>query len=786
MLGKAVAFGVLLVYPFGSGNQPTKSAHSSVSVRANSRLRELNTQANAFFQARRYVQAAYMNQQGYAASIVENAPAAACRFLLNLAGCSFALMRYADALNTYLRARDLAESLGDHETAAAASINLSSLHLQMGELDGALEEARRGMALLHRSPRHWLRPRFVFQLAKIKAATEGIDAARPLFAEAIEGADAGGDTRTAAQAWNYRGYLLMEAGRLGEADAAMSNAFRLRKLSAPSDLGSSYRTLVLLRLAQGDPHSAEALSARAMTASTGAPDWMAYYCRGRARMALDRPADALADYRSAIELARRFRLDLVPSDTYRIGADANLDELHSAYVEAAAALYLRTGCLAYAAEAFRATENGRAASLRALVAGAGRYERLAPEYGELLASLRAAETALLAGDDPKAREQARSLRYRMSLIEARAPVAGAEPTDDGELDTRVRHALGPDQALLSFNITGRSTYMWAITRESLEMHMLPGRRELVAAIDEFVRQVRDGLPGNADSRISRLLFGSLSPAVLQKRSWALSLDGDLFAAPLAAALLPDGSRLGEGHALLTVPCAHFLLSGHEAAHSRRFVAVGDAVYNRADPRVHGAIARATGLELPRLAGSAVEIRAAAEAWGDPNPALLEGPEATLASLEAAESKPTAVLHFATHFVTAERDPARANIVLSLKSDGSPELLTPADVAAWFRAPQIVVLSGCDSGRGRIRRGAGLLGMTRAWIAAGAGSVIASLWPEPDSGGELFRHFYIHLRAGDGPAEALRRAQVHAIQSGRVRPRDWAAYITIGKGESVTR
>jgi len=694
-------------------------------------------------------------------------------------------MRYAEALKTYLRARDLAESLGDRETAAAASINLSSLHLQMDELDGAQEELRRGMTLLESRPRHRLRPKFVFQLAKIKAATEGIDAARPLFAEAIDGADAGGDTRTAAQVWNYQGYLLMEAGRLDEADAAMSNAFRLREVAAREDLESSYRTLALLRLAQGDPHSAEALSERAITASTGPPVWTAYYCRGRARMALERPADALADYRSALELARRFRLDLVPSDTYRIGADADLDELHSAFVEAAAALYLRTGRLAYAAEAFRAAENGRAASLRALVAGAGRYERLAPEYGELLADLRAAETALLAGGGPKASAEARRLRYRMSLIEARAPAAGEEPADGG-LDLRVRRALGPDQALISFNVTGRSTYLWALTRESFEMHVLPGRRELASAIDEFVRQVRDGLPGGADARISKLLFASLSPAVLKKPLWALSLDGDLFAAPLAAALLPDGSRLGEGHALLTVPCAHFLLGGRRPAPSRRFVAVGDAVYNRADPRLHGNIGRAAGLELPRLAGSAAEIRAAAAAWGSPDPVLLEGPQATLESLAAAASRPTAILHFATHFAAAERDPARTNIVLSLKPDGSRDLLTPADVAASFWAPRVVVLSGCDSGRGSIRRGAGLLGMTRAWIAAGAGSVIASLWPAPDSAGELFRCFYLHLRDGDTPAEALRRARVDVIQSGRVPLRDWAAYLTIGKNESVTR
>ncbi len=745
-------------------------------------LVKLSSEANALFQARRYREAAELNRKGYDLAVAEGARVPALRFLLNLGGCSFALLNHRDALQHFIRAREMAEAEGDLLATASAALNISSLHLQIGELDGAEEEARRALALLANVPKHPLRAPLAFQMAKLKIRAGGIDSARSLLAEAITEADAAGNTRLAGQIWNYQGYELMSAGRLGEADAAMSNAFRLRKLGAPSDLESSYRTLSLLKLAQGDPVSAETLAGEAVAASEKRPNWIAYYCRGRARMALSRPDEALADLRTALRLAERFRLELVPTDAHRISADTSLHDLYSAFIEAAAGEYFRTRRRALVSESFRVAEDGRAASLRALMMDTGRYQRLAPEYGEYLSQLRAAESGLVEDENAAARDEARRLRYEMGLIEARAGLHQIVPADDSSgLDAAVRRALAPNEALLSFHIGERSSYLWAVTRGALEIHPLPGRKHLSAITAGFIRSVRAGPDPRAGRNAFDALFGRLSPAVLAKSSWVLALEEDLFEAPLAAAVMPDGSLLGERHSLRTIPSAHFLIRPGAKSGNRRFVAVGDPLYNRADPRAQGYISVDPELELPRLAGSAAEIRAAARSWGATNPILLEGSAATLNSVTAAMAETPAVLHFATHFLVAVGEPARANIMLSLRPDGRADVITPADAAALSWSPELVVLSGCSSGRGDIRRGAGLLGLTRAWIAGGAGAVVASLWPTPDSSGELFRWFYERLRAGDTPAEALRQARVRGLRSGRVRLRDCAAYVVFGKG-----
>jgi CHAT domain-containing protein len=90
----------------------------------------------------------------------------------------------------------------------------------------------------------------------------------------------------------------------------------------------------------------------------------------------------------------------------------------------------------------------------------------------------------------------------------------------------------------------------------------------------------------------------------------------------------------------------------------------------------------------------------------------------------------------------------------------------------------VTLSGCETALG----GEGLMGLTRAFLYAGARSVLASLWGVSDfSTPELMDRFYRHLAAGAAKDEALRAAQVEMIRAGgrRAQPDNWAAFELFG-------
>lgn len=75
-----------------------------------------------------------------------------------------------------------------------------------------------------------------------------------------------------------------------------------------------------------------------------------------------------------------------------------------------------------------------------------------------------------------------------------------------------------------------------------------------------------------------------------------------------------------------------------------------------------------------------------------------------------------------------------------------------------------------------------MGLTRAWLAAGAHAVAASHWPTPDDDDGLFIRFYQHLRQFPqrGPAAALQRAQIDMLRSGGWRSRSeyWASYFVL--------
>ena len=180
--------------------------------------------------------------------------------------------------------------------------------------------------------------------------------------------------------------------------------------------------------------------------------------------------------------------------------------------------------------------------------------------------------------------------------------------------------------------------------------------------------------------------------------------------------------------------------------AQRFVGVADPIYNRADSRLNhkqgwdAPPVEASSVTLARLAGSGQEVRNSAKQSGLQNQQVLDGPQASAETLRKVLDSPPELLHFAVHVVSPPNRPQEAALALSLKKGGVPELLTPEAIATFRLPGTLVVLSGCSSSQGEPVPSAGLLGLSRAWLLAGAEAVIASSWPTPDDSGRFFRFF----------------------------------------------
>jgi CHAT domain-containing protein len=126
-----------------------------------------------------------------------------------------------------------------------------------------------------------------------------------------------------------------------------------------------------------------------------------------------------------------------------------------------------------------------------------------------------------------------------------------------------------------------------------------------------------------------------------------------------------------------------------------------------------------------------------------------------------------VLHFAGHVRFHPAQPLKSHIVLAPAAGAAPPSsifdphLTADEIFGLTLGANLVVLSGCVSGFNERQPGDEHLGLTRAFIFAGAPSLVVSLWPVDDmSSSLLMQRFYAELQAGLSKAQALRNAQLH--------------------------
>jgi CHAT domain-containing protein len=428
------------------------------------------------------------------------------------------------------------------------------------------------------------------------------------------------------------------------------------------------------------------------------------------------------------------------------------------------------------------------------------------------------------------------LELKLSEMEAEAGLdfsqENFENFDDFKSLKHILEGLRETEVLLSFHLGERESFLWAVTRNSLRLYPLASRSRIRQSVEEFRNAVQWGRPEaeGLGRQLYRELFGSLRDDEESKPAWLLSLEDALFELPFAA-LVPgpehargkkgavpmnstmvnnDGAYLVQRHSLQVVPGA-FLLKQRPAGRSSlgRMVAVGDPIYNIADPRWHenedGPERGIFGLEafqirpfsnfqpragsgplgqLNRLAGSAGEAEAVSRAWGSAPVTVLTGVEARRERLLQELAPAPDVIHLATHVLAgrlAQIGVAQKSfIALGLGPDRMPELLSESDIGVLQVPDSLVVMTGCATATGDILAGAGLQGLTQAWAVAGARGVVATQWPVRDLSGDFLPLFYTALSSSP-TAEALRQAQVAMIHSGTAYAASsaWASYQLFG-------
>ncbi|HEX8636335.1 MAG TPA: CHAT domain-containing tetratricopeptide repeat protein [Pyrinomonadaceae bacterium] len=609
--------------------------------------------------------------------------------------------------------------------------------------------------------------------------------------------------------------------------------------------------------------------------------------------------DAFAAYRAALQTIETIRQGSLRADEARTTFLATtrdvFDEASGALAAAALAAAaadqnapLAGDALAYAAEAFRIVEQGRARSLLDMLSETGAHitagipaELLERKQQNLERQQEIAQqiTGVSPTGEPptesveKLEEQLETLSVEYDSLEnqirAASPRYGAltsaQPLTLAEVQQKV---LDADTVLLEYSLGREHSYLWAVTTGSVALRQLPARDKL----DALSMNLRDRIVPQSLRR-SLLDADGQTRGLIQERGLALSnnattanvaafaeISGALYQSAVApVASLIAGKRLlvvadgalnyvpfeslvtatGGGGDYSTLP---YLVKTNEVsyapsasvvaavrqqaasgaaatANSRGLLLVADPIFDASDPRakilqsagaaasngqsgemlaVNSAVADLTGaanapsaagssgIKLARLNGTRAEAQqiAAFARTSGLAPDIWLDLDASESKMKTTDVSKYRILHVATHGLLNTERPQFTGVVLSLvgNRDGDGFLRTDEIFNLRLGSP-LVMLSACETGLGKERRGEGVIGLTRAFMYAGAPTVGVSLWSVSDkSTADLMIDFYKRLLTKQSTAApaAMRAAQLAMIQGKTYSaPFHWAPFILVG-------
>lgn len=373
------------------------------------------------------------------------------------------------------------------------------------------------------------------------------------------------------------------------------------------------------------------------------------------------------------------------------------------------------------------------------------------------------------------RERATRLEQEISQLrlhavsDAAVPDQFAQPLSFEELQTQ----LPPDVMLVAYHIVGDEILAFLHQQGELQVVRNLTRVQTIRALLQRLNAQWDRFRAGAD-------FAQRHMAVLEQSAQRIlaSLYTELIA-PLESWLPPSTPLAIVPHGILHNVPFHALYDGRNYLLDRCEVSYAPSatVFALCQQRSSHAPTRAliTGVADALIPAALVEAQSVARQMADGGieAEALTNEGATLESFNA-RAPSCDILHFACHGLFRADNPMFSAVKLD---DG---WLTAADVMQLKLKNALVTLSACESGRGTVLLGDEVIGLPRAFLGAGAASVIVSLWlVQDESTVTLMTHWYRQLRERMGRAAALRAAQ-QALRERYAHPYYWAPFILIGQ------
>jgi CHAT domain-containing protein len=312
--------------------------------------------------------------------------------------------------------------------------------------------------------------------------------------------------------------------------------------------------------------------------------------------------------------------------------------------------------------------------------------------------------------------------------------------------------------------------LWVVTPDEIRSFVLPPESDIANAVERYRGFIETSMrdPLQTQNEAGRWLYAELvgkAQSLIPTGSHVVIVpDGPLHQLNFETLPVYEGkARYWLEDAVVTVApsfgiCIRQAVRNAESAKSA--LIIGDA--------------DSSGPDYKKLQYAEVEISKLRERLAGMTPTVVSGGEARPDAYFAAQPGRFSIIHIAAHGEANRRSPLDSALILSPGERGFK--LYARDVMQVPLRADLVTLSACRSSGARTYAGEGLVGLARAFLQAGAGSVIAGLWDVSDhSTSEMMDRMYEQIAAGTAPADALRQAKLSFLRTTYSKPYYWGPF-----------
>ena len=370
-----------------------------------------------------------------------------------------------------------------------------------------------------------------------------------------------------------------------------------------------------------------------------------------------------------------------------------------------------------------------------------------------------------------------------------------------DVPAQIQAHLGSDVLLLSYLVLADRVLMWIVSGDGWRLQQLTRNEERdteIIALRELVRHPRQatGRIYQQAARLGQWLVGPAADELAERKTVLVQADDVLHGIPFALLIqsaADDALPLIEQHELRLIPGPISALQSptDQMRTSPSLLLMADPGWSAED----GAVAmlpeqsllagllrseRLTDLPGSRLEADAIASRASQYM----KVRVRTGSEATREFITGGGLSEYRIVHLATHGLVDLQYPMLSSLLLASEDAVGPAFLRPSEIVGLKLKAELVVLSGCETGYGRIISGAGMLSLAQPFLSAGASEVLASLWKIDDSRTAKFMdRFYHHfLDESLTAAQALSATQRWMRrQPATSHPYYWAGFVLLGNG-----